>query len=305
MEMEEFLSRISNLKLDKARGPEKPYKPLLLLAVISLIQEGKISDRDIYPDEVLKNKFQQLLQRFYPDWNYKADFRYPFRHLETDGVWTLEPKAGQSTRLAELREAKAKARDIMKAVGYARFDVDIFETLAASPEKRSEVASLILRKYLGAQPEAEDDLEPVRRRSQGRGLSPGKRKAIEEWAVDRAKKKFSEFTLEDVGSTKSWDLEDDTSSPPVRIEVKGSTLSLDKITLTDNEVEHAKQARDEGNCRLILVVVEKIELDAGDGEDKWIASGGEVRVSDPWGIDDGGLEPTQWRYRLGDMVRST
>ena len=147
----------------------------------------------------------------------------------------------------------------------------------------------------------ENDAEPVRRRSQGRGLSPGKRKAIEEWAVRLATKRFPELDLQDVGLTKSWDLEDDTSgesSMPVRIEVKGSTLQLDKITLTDNEVEHAKKARDEGICRLILVVVEKIELDAVDGEDKWIASGGEVRVFDPWVIDDGGLEPTQWRYRL-------
>ena len=102
-----------------------------------------------------------------------------------------------------------------------------------------------------------------------------------------------------MGSTKSWDLEDRSFDPPVRIEVKGSTLRLDKVTLTDNEVEHAKKARDEGICRLNLVVVEKIELRAGGGEDHWIASGGEVRVCDPWEIDEGGLEPVQWRYRLG------
>ena len=47
------------------------------------------------------------------------------------------------------------------------------------------------------------------------------------------------------------------------------------------------------------MVVEKIELRAAAGEDEWTASGGEVRVCNPWEIDEGGLEPVQWRYRLG------
>ncbi len=98
--------------------------------------------------------------------------------------------------------------------------------------------------------------------------------------------------------TKTWDLEDTSVDPHVHIEVKGSTQQLEKIILTDKQVEHAKEARDEGVSRLILVVVEGIELGAGDGEDEWIASGGEVRVYDPWEIDEAGLEPVQWRYRF-------
>jgi hypothetical protein len=170
-----------------------------------------------------------------------------------------------------------------------------------TPEQWSAVVAVIGGEKTPCWQEPEDDLQPVRRRSQGRGLSPGKRKAIEEWAVERAIKLFPELSLLDVGNTKSWDLEDDTtvgSSPPIRIEVKGSTLRLDKVTLTDNEVEHARKARDEKVCRLILVVVEKIKLVPGDGKDEWNASGGEVRVFDPWPIDEDRLEPTQWRYRL-------
>ena len=144
----------------------------------------------------------------------------------------------------------------------------------------------------------QDDAKPARRRSQGRNLSPGKRKAIEEWAVKRAIERFPDLDLRDVGLTKTWDLEDTSVDPHVHIEVKGSTQQLEKIILTDKQVEHAKEARDEGVSRLILVVVEGIELGAGDGEDEWIASGGEVRVYDPWEIDEAGLEPVQWRYRF-------
>ena len=147
--------------------------------------------------------------------------------------------------------------------------------------------------------EPDDDDVPPRRRSQGRGLSPGKRKAIEMWAVNRAKEHYPDLDLVDVGSTKSWDLEDEAADQPVRIEVKGSRLSIDKITLTDNEVVHARGARDGGAFRLILVVVDRIHLEAGEDEDEWIASGGKLRViGDPWEIDDDGLEPVQWRYEL-------
>ena len=136
-------------------------------------------------------------------------------------------------------------------------------------------------------------------------LSPGKRKATEKWAVRRAIERFPELNLEDVGSMKSWDLKDDTSvDPPVRIEVNGSKMRLDKVTLTDNDVEHAKKAGDGGVCSLILVVVQEIELRTGGGEDEWIASSGKVRVCDPWEVDEGELEPMHRRYRCGSTETS-
>ena len=185
---------------------------------------------------------------------------------------------------------------VLESLSVSRGQGTVFNV---TPEQWSAVEEAVGGKTTPTWLQPEDDAKPARRRSQGRGLSPGKRKAIEEWAVRRAIERFSELNLEDVGSTKSWDLEDDTSvDSPVRIEVKGSTLRLGNITLTDNEVEHAKKARDEGVCRLILVVVEEIELRAGGGEDDWIASGGKVRVCDPWEIDEDGLDPVQWRYRL-------
>jgi hypothetical protein len=148
--MEEFLRRISNLRVDRVRGPAKPYKPLLLLAVILLIEKGKIADRHIFLDGALRSVFHQLLRHFYPKWPFKAEAVFPFRHLENDRVWELVPNSDESGRLVALREAKAKARELMKSVSCARLDADIFDALAASHEKRLEVISLLVEKYLPA-----------------------------------------------------------------------------------------------------------------------------------------------------------
>ncbi len=48
-----YLHRIKRLRLDRARGTRAPHKPLLLLTVIDLIEQGAINRNRIEPSPQL------------------------------------------------------------------------------------------------------------------------------------------------------------------------------------------------------------------------------------------------------------
>jgi len=137
--LDEFLRRVESLRRDRARGPAKPYKPLLLAAVIAQIEKGEIADGRILLDGGLKAFFDQLLRKLYPEWPYRADIRLPFRHLENDGIWDLVPRAGARGSLGTARALGAKAVDLLRSVACARFKPGVFEALAASGQARLRV----------------------------------------------------------------------------------------------------------------------------------------------------------------------
>jgi len=143
-----FIDRLSNLRLDASRGPVKPYKPLLVAACIALIAKRKITTPFVLLDGALKSAFEQLLREIHPDWPFRADVRLPFRHLETDGVWTLVPVDGAFGRLEALRAAGARAREVLRHVACARIDPDVFRTLARDAGRRNEVLSALADRYL-------------------------------------------------------------------------------------------------------------------------------------------------------------
>src|SRR5262245_46545944 len=94
-EVERFLQSVMRLRVDSAIGPAKTYKPLMLTAVVLLIGKGKIETTDVFLDGALGSVCRQLLQLLYPSWPYRFDPRYPFRHLENDGIWKLVPVEGE------------------------------------------------------------------------------------------------------------------------------------------------------------------------------------------------------------------
>jgi hypothetical protein len=73
------------------------------------------------------------------------------------------------------------------------------------------------------------------------------------------------------------------------VEVKGLVDSLPQVLLAINEKRHAQQWQ-----HLAIAIVTSIKVDrAGD---QVSASGGDLRYIEPWRIDDGDLEPVQFRW---------
>lgn len=108
-----LLHRLSKLKVDRARGDPAPHKPLLLLAVLDLLDAGRLT----LPTIPLS---AELTYQFLTYWRIVAhrrkaapDIRMPFHHLAGDGLWEpldihLQPSPDRRlTRFARLTDMTA------------------------------------------------------------------------------------------------------------------------------------------------------------------------------------------------------
>lgn len=129
---------------------------------------------------------------------------------------------------------------------------------------------------------------------QGFGSSAEFRAAVEKRAMKAATEHFERlgFVVEDVSNVMPFDLRATRGAETLRVEVKGTTGPYGSVFLTRNEVDLARLEP----ASAVLFVLSGIRVET-DG-DTVAAIGGEARVLMPWSVDDGELEPLQFRYTL-------
>ncbi|HST59490.1 MAG TPA: EVE domain-containing protein [Longimicrobium sp.] len=130
---------------------------------------------------------------------------------------------------------------------------------------------------------------------QGRGLGAAERRAVELRAMELAIAHYAQRweTVDDVASTRSYDLECRSGDRYLRVEVKGTTGRGDSVLLTANEVTHAGAQAP----HVALFVVSGIQLRREPGSDP-VASGGSVRIFEPWEVDACTLRPVAYECGL-------
>ncbi|MEU8193199.1 DUF3883 domain-containing protein [Microbispora amethystogenes] len=118
------------------------------------------------------------------------------------------------------------------------------------------------------------------------------RRVIERHAVSRATRYLESlgYTVTDVGDRCSYDLHICRGSETLRVEVKGSTVDVDSVELTVNEVDNAD------GVSSILIVVDGISLSFEDG--LHTPDGGRLRAWWSWRPAAEDLSATRYRYRL-------
>lgn len=150
-------------------------------------------------------------------------------------------------------------------------------------------------------PEVEDASDFTRRaagarpRGQGFRQSAEERRAIELRAMDVATAMLIEegWKVDDVSTTRSYDLHCERGEDILHVEVKGTTGDGASVLLTPNEVELARDRHPD----TALVIVSGITI-SKSGE-KATAQGGELSEIRPWQPDDAGsLHPIGFHYVL-------
>ncbi len=134
-----------NNSLKKTKGSVAPHKPILLLSVIKLIEDGVITSSEIYLSP-------ELLATFKHYWDLLANKKYhreitqPFFYLRSSDFWTLEPNPGHEDYIAS-RKAIKSFNQLSIRVACAHLAEDLFQLLQ-NPQHRNDLRQVLLDTYL-------------------------------------------------------------------------------------------------------------------------------------------------------------
>jgi putative restriction endonuclease len=127
-----WLERLAALKQDMSRGAA-PHKPLLLLVVFDLLEDGQLGDGLLRRDGNLAFRFSSYWTIVAERRQTRPDVRLPFYHMKSDGFWTPLDASGNP----------APVRD---TTVLAMLDPS-FLLCAADPEFRATARRILAAKY--------------------------------------------------------------------------------------------------------------------------------------------------------------
>ena len=123
--LQKYVRKMGRLRIDKAHGAA-PHKPLLLLAVIAMIEGGQMHENKIYPSPDLAETFMKYWSRVT---NRRPNIALPFFHLRSDGFWHLHANVGYEKVLNATDRMAATSR-LREVIAHATLDDDLFVLLA-------------------------------------------------------------------------------------------------------------------------------------------------------------------------------
>ena len=139
--LQKYLQEVTDLSIDRAHG-NAPHQPIFLLAIIELIEQGKVSENKIVPSP-------ELLEIFVKYWSIipdrKPNLAMPFYHLKKKGFWHHQAYPPYENALKVTTQIKTVSR-LRKIIAYGHFNDDLFELLVV-PESRELIRQSIIEKY--------------------------------------------------------------------------------------------------------------------------------------------------------------
>jgi putative restriction endonuclease len=145
--VQEYCGRFQALHTGQHEGRPRPHKAVLLLAVLSLADNGQLAENKIvYGPELL-----ELFKRFFAvvrgpsdqctPWN-------PFFFLRSERFWHLHAVPGKEA-LLEAMDAPRSAAKLAGVVAFSSFDEVLF-ALVAQPASREALRMAIIDRYFTA-----------------------------------------------------------------------------------------------------------------------------------------------------------
>ncbi len=89
--LQKYIRLFKNLRVDRTHGVPAPHKPVLLISILQMYQNGKLKDDKIFISP-------ELISLFKANWsllvvsNHTCNIAYPFYHLKSSTFWKLIPK---------------------------------------------------------------------------------------------------------------------------------------------------------------------------------------------------------------------
>jgi hypothetical protein len=130
MALSDYITKFQALNVNRAHGHASPHKVCMLLAVMDLLEEGKLRENRIELNGALIEKFRHHFEMLQTATD-QASPHLPFYHLKSDGFWHHSINEGRNAAYEALKTTNSSAR-IRDAIAYAYLDDDLFDYLKYS-----------------------------------------------------------------------------------------------------------------------------------------------------------------------------
>ncbi len=148
--LEKYLHDFVSLKTATIAGRQAPHKPILLLAIMELIGEGKIKENHIVLSEELVSRFSMIWTQYIgKDAPFQQKVTTPYWHLQNEPFYHLYFKDGSKADDIVNPYSTAKLRQIV----YASLDDELFD-LMRGESARDDLSTVLIINYL-------DDIQSV------------------------------------------------------------------------------------------------------------------------------------------------
>lgn len=130
---------LTKLKVSKTSGVGRPHKYLLLLSLISLMEEDRERKNEFSYTELV-GVFDGLVRKWdLSEVGSPILLEYPFFHLQSDGIWSLAIKEEKEKVYAEYQKKRKRLTKnrIMETVDYGYLADDIFYSLKSKQIRNS------------------------------------------------------------------------------------------------------------------------------------------------------------------------
>lgn len=147
-----YAKKFAKLNVDRAHGAPAPHKPILLLSVIELIEQGFLKHNQILLSAELIAAFLKLWQQLVST-AHRADIGQPFFYLKSDRFWHLKLSPGSVGLVG-----KPSVRALQQTVEHAYLDDELFDLLQQPVSRNSLVAVLLDNWFANKREQVQDIL---------------------------------------------------------------------------------------------------------------------------------------------------
>jgi putative restriction endonuclease len=99
-----YCHKFSRLRVDRSHGSIAPHKPILLLSVIDLVEQGILRHNRIFLSAELVATFLKFWSQLGSD-AHRSNIALPFFHLRSDGFWHFKANPGYEVAITSLSRA--------------------------------------------------------------------------------------------------------------------------------------------------------------------------------------------------------
>jgi putative restriction endonuclease len=123
-----YVKRFTTLKRGSFKGTQAPHKPIMLLAVIEVIEKKEIRSNHIHITPGLVASFKDFWSQLVKNSLFSENFSLPFYHLKGDGFWHLQTLPGRAVALTRSYSVQSFAH-LKEVIRYAYLDQELYDLL--------------------------------------------------------------------------------------------------------------------------------------------------------------------------------